>query len=410
MPRLAIVFLRWAAMRAALHRGYWLVASLYLVIDAHLSPFELVFLGTAQGVTSFLFEAPTGVMADTVSRKWSLVISHVLIGASMIATGLVTAFPALVATQMLWGIGWTFASGSDVAWITDELRQPGRVAGVLTAQARMSMAGGACGMALLGVLAWLMDRGATMVIAGAAMTVAGLYVAILFPERSFVPTRTHRWGRSLAIFRMGLAMARRDRGILLVLAVTFLVNGAADAYGRLFPKRLVEIGMPGHGDPIVWFTGLGIVTAIFGAVVLRLVEPRVDGAGMVRRIYAGACGAGVFGLVVLAVSPQFVVAAVAVLLVDGVALRVTRPMSVIWLDRRVTSDVRATMQSFLSQAEYVGEIVIGVSLGLVASATSLTVTFLCSGTLFVAAAMLTRPADRRAPTTLEEAHAWQDAS
>ena len=24
-------------------------------------------------------------------------------------------------TQMVWGVGWTFASGADVAWITDEI-------------------------------------------------------------------------------------------------------------------------------------------------------------------------------------------------------------------------------------------------------------------------------------------------
>jgi hypothetical protein len=41
---LAAMFLRWTGMRAVLHRGYWLVASLYLVVDADLSAFQLVFL------------------------------------------------------------------------------------------------------------------------------------------------------------------------------------------------------------------------------------------------------------------------------------------------------------------------------------------------------------------------------
>jgi hypothetical protein len=36
-------------------------------------------------------------------------------GTAMIATGLVTDFGPLVATQMLWGLWWTFASGADVA-------------------------------------------------------------------------------------------------------------------------------------------------------------------------------------------------------------------------------------------------------------------------------------------------------
>jgi hypothetical protein len=43
-------------------------------------------------------------------------------------------------------------------------------------------------------------------------------------------------------------------------------------------------------------------------------------------------------------------------------------VSVIWVNRRATSDVRATVQSFLAQAEYLGEIVLGVMLGILAQA------------------------------------------
>ncbi|MEO8286301.1 MAG: hypothetical protein ABI670_07665 [Chloroflexota bacterium] len=94
-------FLRWAGFGALLHRGYWLVTSLYLVLDAGLSPSQLVLTGVGQGIASLLFEIPTGVVADTVSRKWSLVIFHALVGTSMVITGLVTSFPALMGTQML---------------------------------------------------------------------------------------------------------------------------------------------------------------------------------------------------------------------------------------------------------------------------------------------------------------------
>ncbi len=149
-------------MRAMLHRGYWLVASLYLVVDARLSPAQLVLIGSAQGVVSLVAEVPTGVMADTISRKWSLVSSQVLIGLSMMLTGLVTSFPALVATQMLWGFGWTFASGADVAWITDELGRPDLTDAVLTAYARWQQIGAVTGMLLFGLLAVLRYLSAEM--------------------------------------------------------------------------------------------------------------------------------------------------------------------------------------------------------------------------------------------------------
>ena len=103
-------------MRALCFRGYWLVTSLYLVVVADLSAFQLVFLGTTMELTVLASEIPTGVMADTISRKWSIVISHGVMGVGMLTTGLVTSFGLLVAAQMLWGLGWTFSSGADVAW------------------------------------------------------------------------------------------------------------------------------------------------------------------------------------------------------------------------------------------------------------------------------------------------------
>ena len=44
----------------------------------------------------------------------------------------------------------------------------------------------------------------------------------------------------------------------------------------------------------------------------------------------------------------------------------------------VTSDVRATVQSFLAQAEYLGEISLGIALGNLAQATSISVAMLGS--------------------------------
>ena len=102
-PDLVAVFLSWTWWRAVLHRGWWLATSVYLVVDARLSPAQLVLIGVAQAVTALTFEVPAGVVADTISRKWSLVVSHVLMGTAMIVTGLVTDFGPLVATQMLWG-------------------------------------------------------------------------------------------------------------------------------------------------------------------------------------------------------------------------------------------------------------------------------------------------------------------
>jgi MFS family permease len=371
-PDIAATFLRWAWMRALLHRGYWLVASLYLVLDAQLPAPQLVLIGTAQGVVSLLFEVPTGVVADTISRKWSLVIAHVLVGLSMVLTGLVISFPALVATQMLWGIGWTFASGADVAWITDELGDSLRSAEVLTASARWQQIGAVGGMIGFGLLAWVIGRSAAMLLAGIAMAALGLYVVAHFAERHFTPTRRQRLRQLGLLLRRGMALACRDPAILVIFAATFLVSGAADAFGRLFPRRLIDLGFPDRPDPIVWFTGLGVVMFVVGALALRIVEARINGAGVAWRAYAAACGIGAVGVIMLAYAPDPAVGSAGVLLVSGIGRTVTRAVSTILVNARATSDVRATVQSFLAQVEYLGEILCGVVLGALAQATSIT--------------------------------------
>lgn len=224
-----------------------------------------------------------------------------------------------------------------------------------------------------------------MVVAGVAMVVLGLYVVVRFTEHGFTPTRARRWQRSAAIFRRGIALARDDREILLVLAATFLINGAAEAYGRLYPKRLVGLGFPDQSNPIVWFTALGIVAFAVGALALRIVEARIDGVGVARRVYAAACFVGALGLVALACAPGYIVGSAGVLLVGGVALTVTRAVGQVWVNRRTTSAVRATVQSFLAQVEYSGEILFGVVLGAVAQFTTITVAFACSSALIALA-------------------------
>ncbi|HEX9987749.1 MAG TPA: MFS transporter [Chloroflexia bacterium] len=371
-PDIATHFVRWSCLRAVLHSGYWLVTSLYLVVDAGLSPYQLVLIGVAQGIVSLLFEIPTGVMADTISRKWSLVIFHILVGISMVITGLVTSFPALLATQMLWGIAWTFASGADIALITDELNYPERTAVVLAAQARWQQIGAASGMLGFGALAWATNRSTAMVGAGGMMALLGLYVVGRFTERHFTPAHAQRWQRAAAILRRGVALARRDPEILVVFVATFLVNGAADTFGRLYPKQLVGLGFPNRLDPIVWFTGLGIVTFVAGALALRIVEARIASAGVARRAYAAACGLGVLGVLLLAAAPDSMTGSAGVLLATGMSWTVTRAVGVIWVNSRTTSDVRATVQSFLAQVEYSGEILCGLALAAVVQATSIT--------------------------------------
>jgi MFS transporter, DHA3 family, tetracycline resistance protein len=375
------VYLRWIWWRALLHDGWWLIAAVYLVVDAGLTPSELVLISAAQGLAALVFEIPAGVFADTVSRRWSLVISHALMGTAMIATALVTDYPAIVLTQMLWGLSWNFASGADVAWITDELDRPDLISVVLVRSGRAQLTGAAAGIVALGAVGSLISRSTAMIAAGVAMLVLGLYVALRFSERRFVAASTRRVAAGWAIFASGAKLVWGNRTIMVMVFATFLVNGGSEA-GRLYQKRLVDLDFP--ASPVIWFAGLGVVTLVAGAAALRLVEPRVNETRAAWRGYVASCVAGALGLVGLAAAPDRVSASVAVLFVAGVAVPLTRTIGVIWVNRQTTAQVRATTHSFLAQAEYFGEIVWGLAIAGVAHLGGLPSAFVACALLFVA--------------------------
>jgi MFS family permease len=372
---LGTVFVRWTWCRALLHRGWWLVTSVYLVVDAHLSAAELVLVGVAQGAVALVFEVPAGVVADAVSRKWSLVVSHALMGAAMLGTGLVTGFGPIVATQMVWGLAWTFASGADVAWVTDELDDPARIAGVLVRAGRAQLTGAVAGMVGVGILAGLTHRDTAMVLSGVAMLLLGGYVAAAFQEGH--ERRAHP-----------RVPVRGNRVLLVLFAATFLVNGVAGTFGRLYPLRLVRLGLP--TDPVAWFTVLGVLTFLAGAVALRLVQPHIDGVRTVRRGYLVACAVAAAGAAALVAAPETVTGSVAVLLAMG-ALPLTRTFATIWVNRQATAAVRATVHSLVAQAEYLGAIGCGLGAAAVARFAGLGAALLsCAAALVVAIGIVTR--------------------
>ena len=108
--------------------GSWLVFTvdlIYQVTIVGLNPLQLVIVGTTIEVTAFIFEVPTGVVADTISRKLSIIIGTIMIGAGFILEGAIPRFETILIAQVIAGIGYTFTSGATEAWIADEIGEGG---------------------------------------------------------------------------------------------------------------------------------------------------------------------------------------------------------------------------------------------------------------------------------------------
>ena len=378
-------------MRSALSRGWWLVTSVYLVVDAGLSPAQLIGIGVFQGITVVIAEVPAGVVADAVSRRGALVAAHVVMGSGMALTGLVTDYRLLVLSNCLWGLGWALSSGADVAWITDELDDPTLIDRVLTAQSRQGLVGTMVGIVGFGALAWATSLATAMVVAGLAMIGLGVGAVARWPETRFDAVAVgRRCAESIPILRGGISVAVSNRKIGVVLIATLLLNGAAEGFGRLYETRIIGLGIPDEPDLIVWFGGIALCAAALGAATLRLVEARIEGTAVARQVYVGACVAATVGLLIFAHVPNASAAVAGSLLVSGIAFPATRLAATILVNRQASSDRRATMHSMLSQAENLGEIVCGAALAGVAGSLSSSAVLTVSAVLVGCAAVVVR--------------------
>ena len=64
---------------------------------------------------------PTGCLRIILVRKRSLALGTFIIGFAHLLEGSTPEFWAIALASAMWGIGWTFISGAEQAWIADEL-------------------------------------------------------------------------------------------------------------------------------------------------------------------------------------------------------------------------------------------------------------------------------------------------
>ena len=149
----------------------WVVMSVYLVRELHLSPLQLVLMGTAMEAAVFVFEVPTGVVADAYSRRLSLIIGYLGMGAAWVLVAVVSAPWAVILLWAVWGLSYTFTSGAYQAWITDEVGAD-NLGGLFLRGKRLGYPGAVGGLALQVAVGTLSLRAGVMV-GGAVRSRAG---------------------------------------------------------------------------------------------------------------------------------------------------------------------------------------------------------------------------------------------
>ncbi|MEM9464773.1 MAG: hypothetical protein AAGA90_05350, partial [Actinomycetota bacterium] len=80
----ARVFVRAFGTAEGIEWGFWLAATVWWIVELDLGPIELVAMGAVLEVSVLVSETPTGVVADLMSRRRSVVIAQVVMGIAFI--------------------------------------------------------------------------------------------------------------------------------------------------------------------------------------------------------------------------------------------------------------------------------------------------------------------------------------
>ena len=391
------VYLIFAGASALFFSLFATLSAVYRFETAGLNPLQLILIGTVLEATVFLFEVPTGLVADLYSRRRSVIIGTLLIGAGFVLEGALPVFVTMLLAQVVWGLGATFESGAVEAWAADELgaERVGR------AYLRAAQVGQLASLVGIGVAVALgsVTLGLPLVAAGVGFLLLGVFLWFFMPERGFSPTplgvvagERSTFGAMGETLRAGLGVVRRRPVLGTVLAIAAISGASSETFDRLWEAHfLTHFSFPALGDlpTLTWF---GLINA--GALLLSVfategVRRRV-GVGSHRAVARTLLGLNTLlmgSVVAFGLAGNFAVA-LSFYWASALLRRVNRPLFTAWLNQGLEPQTRATLFSLTSQMDALGQIAGGPLLGLLASALSVRAAFVAAGLLLLPATWL----------------------
>jgi MFS transporter, DHA3 family, tetracycline resistance protein len=362
------------------------VAAIYRINNAGLTPFQLVLVGTVLEASTFLFEVPTGVLADTYSRRLSIIIGIFLLGTASVFEGMIPQFWAILLAQVIWGLGYTFTSGATEAWVADELGEE-RAGYAYLRAAQLDQIGSLIGTFISVGLASI-SINLPIVLGGAAIVGLAVFLLFVMPEREFHPiVRDERgsWRAMAQTFRSGVAAVRGRPLLVTILGISVFFGASSEAFDRLWEAHfLAYFRFPALGafEPVVWFGIINAGAMIVSFIATEIARRRLDTTShrAVARTLLALNALLIASIVALGLSGSFALALGAFW--SAALLRRTRaPLFAAWINQHVDSQVRATVFSMTSQADAFGQIAGGPAVGAVGSIFSLRAAMVVSGML-----------------------------
>ncbi len=351
----------------------WLtLANLYFATVITNDPFRLAMLLVTLEAATFIFEVPTGIVADSFSRKWSIVIGYLIWGGGFLLQAALPVYEIALLSQAIWGLGFTFVSGAPEAWLVDELGQD-EAEPLFLRGSQIGQVATLAGIAVSTALGSF-QLALPIAIGGIATILLALLLAIIMPEERFQPAK--RDGESLfplrRTLRASLDVLRAMPVLRSVVLIGLVIGSSVGGFDAMYAPHIVGNFTLPLFEPAVWFgILLGAVTFLTIPVLgllQRLMQSQPNFP--VTKILALFAIATVLGNLIFIWMPVFYIAAFAFCFSQTLRTA-TKPLFMIWVNRHAPSKVRATVISMYWQSNAIGQIVGAPLLGAIGTLMSL---------------------------------------
>jgi DHA3 family tetracycline resistance protein-like MFS transporter len=380
------IYLVLSAVTAFAGTTMFTLITVYKVQTVHLDALQLVLIGTVLEASYFLCEAPTGAFADTFSRRLSVILGIFALGAGFLLEGAIPAFAAILAGEVLAGLGFALMSGAEQAWIADEIGED-QIGAVFTRSSQIGQAAGVVAT-IASIALGSVALNLPILVGGALYIGLGGFLVFAMPETGFKPTRPETTSSVQAMRQTLVAGARAVRGrpvLLAILALSAITGLASEGYDRLWEAHLLtNFGFPALGNlpPVTWFGIINIAGMILGiggaGLARRLVDTNRE--QVVLRVLLGLKVLQIARVLFFAFAGDFTLALIA-LCSGGFLYGISGPLYDTWVTKAIEPRVRATVLSFTGQANAIAQVVGGPPVGAIGSLLSLRLALATTGLL-----------------------------
>jgi DHA3 family tetracycline resistance protein-like MFS transporter len=348
----------------------------FMVEVAGLDPLQMVLVGTVLEFSVFVFEIPTGVLADAVSRRLSVIIGHAIVGAGFLIIVVWPNFYAILLSQMIWGFGYTFISGAYAAWVSSELGVH-RANEAFLRGSQLSHAAALLGIVVAVALAHVSL--ALPIAAGSiGMIVLAIVLSALMREDNFQPTAARdreTWKVMQATLLSGVSEIRGRPVLVSMLIITIVFGMFSEGIDRLFTPYLIEgFEFPAVGPlaSVTWWGIIAAVSSLFGLLATTIARSRVDLDDQFRLTNVlSVLLLGVSAGVLLLANVDDFIAVLACYWLVGALRSAYGPLMTAWLNRLLPAQTKATLFSMYGQADAIGQSFGGPVIGALAKYVSI---------------------------------------